>query len=635
MAKPWEKYQKPWEKYQSPEPVSWVSDVGSALHRGTVELFERLAGEGMGSTLFAATASEPVAKAIEHNDPITYSWLTGGHAQSDSMPAPQTLPGKIAEFVPTVAASIPGWEVGAEEFAGLLGERAVPWLAKQAVKGVGGTLGSDLTTGETPTLGNVGAGTAANVVAESLFHIPAALVGTVQRQARVDAELLAAADQVGIAPTLGMITGKSAYASAEAALSKLPGAGLINTARAQAVERAGSFWEGLKQAAGYAGDSNSLGMQLQDAVRKYLENFKAEASDMYDAATAKVGARTKMNTYNYSNLLHSISERYSRSSMRSTLDSPFVTKMAADAKAAAGGATHTGYKNILLEVGEARALLARIGEAMVKPDNAFKGIQDSDLARLASALRDDISDAFHANGSGAEWDAANAHYAAGRAIYEQAERAVAAKHTADNVYTALFGNVGNGFRPMGLDTIKAVKATVSPEMWQKVRAEVIHRMGEAPNGVATVGKDFNPAVFLSNFNKMTSQQLEAIFDAEQLGDLNVLARVSAMMKRTGLEANHSNTAHHLAQLGIAGSAAKELMNLRPLRALVTLVGAPAAAKLTSLVFVNPQVARSVAEIAAATEQTQAQRGIVKLMAILAANPDVMNELEQELESEQN
>ncbi|ASG63940.1 hypothetical protein CEW81_18300 [Kluyvera genomosp. 3] len=126
------------------------------------------------------------------------------------MPAPQTGWGKAAEIAPQIAASIPGWEFGAEaaipaaeRAAEVVGNKGLQWVIDKAIRGAGGTLGGDFTSGEDATPSSVGAGAAANVVMEGIFHTPQALRIMKTLLAKNGEAIQAAADHIGVNPSMG------------------------------------------------------------------------------------------------------------------------------------------------------------------------------------------------------------------------------------------------------------------------------------------------------------------------------------------------------------------------------------------------------------------------------------------------
>lgn len=609
MPKPWEKYQgKPWEKYQASEPESIWTD----FKRGAVELAENYVTAVSG---FAERLNNP-GEAILHPELVAAGHLDSIHPYSGQIAAPETITGTLVSMVPSMLAAMPSWEAGAGEAAGVLGAHT-PKVLEWAAKGLGGTLGSDLTSGELPSPESLAAGTGANIAMEGVFHIPQGLRLTKLLLARNGEAIQDAAAHIGVNPSMGVTTSRAWLRTLENVLSKVPGGGhILNMQNAKSLATMDSFIQGIKSKLGYKGDSSALGAEIRQAIAEAEKTFKEESSQAYDAIYAKVPPHTKLNTNALADLMGEFRARYS-GDLGEMLTSPIVKQLDALMKAGKSQ-TLAGRPKMALSITEARALLQRIRDAMESPDAPFKGMNDSDLARMADALSSDIEVAFLARGQGNAWREAQDGYASGRALLNQARATLGRAETGDAIYTRLFGAEHNAFSPKGVDTLAPLKAVMSPGEWEHVAAEIVHRLGlEGAGSAAAEGRQFNPATFLTNWNKLSPQVKDLMFNASHRYDLDALAKLSEGFKNLGRDANHSNTAHHMMVGGMLTHIFTE-----PVSGLATAAGVTGGSSLLAKLLINPKATRALVDLSYATTPQKAQQAIIKLVAIAAAHPEL-------------
>ena len=604
---------------KQPQETIWTD-----LKRGTEQLAENYITSMSG---LAERLNNP-GEVVLHPELSAAGHLDAIHPYSNQIVAPSSITGKVVQAIPSVVASIPGWEIGAERAAALIPEKApaaLSWLAK----GVGGTLAGDITSGEVPTVSDVAEGGAANVALETLFGMPGRLIGTAGRMAARDAEKLEAANHVGIEPTLGMITKNPFWATMESAITKMPGAGPLNTARAKAGEVMDSYWRQIRDGMGYQGSANMLGEDVVKSLDEFESDFKNEAEKLYDKVINKVGKYQRINTRKYTRAVEEMGGLNPQPGDRISVP-PIVLKHAKALEDMGKNPTNSGYNNVVMGITKARDVLKMLDDHIGTGENA-----DADAAaakRMAKALRSDIVNAVDALGAGEEWRAAADYYSANLKIIKQAKSAIGASAAADAVYTRLFGGTQNGFTKMGVDTAKRLKATM-PELWPRIQAEVVHRMGLANAGGEGLGREFSPANFVTNFKKLTAEEREELFGLGHMESLEQLAKASEMTKEALRHANGSNTAHHMILFEWLNSSANELLHGRPVRAAVNLAGLPLVGRAASLVFSNPAAARAVADASKAATEEGARNRLKQAAIIIATRPEVMNGVYHELQDE--
>lgn len=598
---------------------------------GAGELADSLLHEGV---VASPATSELMARSEAagiHPQGATADALRGKNALAALTPEPTGVMGTLVSMVPSMALAVPGWEAGADALA----ESALPkaidtltarspalqWVTQKLTQGAAGTLGSDITTGENPD--NALAGGAGNVLAETLFHTPKALVFMKGLLAKNDADILAAADHIGVTPTVGMVTGRKWLTTLENTLSKVPGAGNLGEAYAKTHAGMSAFVDQLKTALGHNPDSSETGRDILEAVKAYTEKFKTDANEAYDYAFQKLPQHTKFNANKLADTIGEMKARYTHESLSNLMDSPVVKEIYNIVQQMPGGVTQGGRKKAIFSITEGRALLQRINEAIGSGmDSAFKNMSESDLSRLADALSEDISRTFEAHGHGKMWQQIQSRYAAGRAIIDEAQKVLGNARWGDEVYSKLFGNQAGAFKPIGADSIIALKAAMPLGDVNKLAGEIVHRMGlESAGNAGAGGREFNAATFLTNWNKLSPEAKAALFTETHLNDLDQLAKLSEGIKRLGKDANHSNTAHHMAMWSlITGSA-----GAAPATHGLSLLAIPATfagGKLSSLLFTNPQAARLLVELSQAGEVNEVKRLMVKILALASTNPQL-------------
>ncbi|MDL4446329.1 hypothetical protein [Klebsiella michiganensis] len=648
MAGPWEKYQSgPWEKYQqptiTPQPGAW-EDMWAGIKRGAAELADNWIHEGMLANPAAAELmAESDQAGIRANGAISES-LHGGAGIASLADEPVTGWGKGAKWVPEVAAAIPGWEMTADtvlpQTLGKMAERATGqrlagWVVDKAQRGILGGLGSDMTTGQAPSLGGSAGDAAANVFTEALFHVPLGLRYARELIGQGESAVADAAAHMGVTPTAGTLSSKKTLQTLENMLQHIPGAaGLIDAARRGEWEGLSRFVGEVKGDLGYQEGTGQLGDDIKQAIDQHIKDFKAENEKLYDNVFSKLHVKDKIKTANFGDALQSISTRYAEEpEMASVLGNKFVDQLAelySGAKAKADDPEMQGILYSLtgrMQNGEmstqvARALRQRISAAIGAPDAAFKGVEDADLSRLYGALSVDLDAHMVSLGGDVAdaWRAANDHYAEGRALIDQALQSVNATKTGDAVYQQLFGNPSGALNLASTQKLQALFTALPEAERNRIAAEVVHRAGLEGAGAAGVaGRQFNPASFLTSWNKLAPEAKTLLFDAGHAKDLDAIATYSAALKDLAKTANHSNTANHMMMYAFWSGA------MNPIRWPIMALTA-AGGNLTAKLLTNPRFARWLVDASLAESGSAVREKAAALVAMYVNHPDMRSDI---------
>lgn len=606
------------DRYVKQQPQAQEADWWTGLKKGAVEEGEKLIAASSG---FASAMLNPGGVIL---NPHAAQHLPEMHPYSDEMKSPETLWGKVAEVAPGIATAIPGWEVGAGAVADTALINNAPKVLQWATKGLAGTLGSDITSGEEITPGNLTAGTVGNVVAETLLHTPKGLRLISAMIQKNDSDILDAAAHIGVEPTVAMTTARKWVQSLEHAVGGLPGGGIIGAARAKVGKGLDSFFEQVKSSLGHVSDTNELGGKIRQAIADYEAGAKDESEKAYDAVMKNLGRATMTNTRRFTRKVQELVGVNRNPGIEKISTSP-VARAYNNALELAGIVPQSsGYGNVVMNIQEARDVLKILDDYIGTGSSAAK--DTADVKQMAKALREDIAGTFNAHQLGDQWRAVNDRYAEQVAILEQAKGVFRGASGPDQYYTRLFGAPDKAFKPMGKDTITALKSVMPDDVMNSIRAEVVHRMGlESAAAAATEGRVFSPSNYLTNWNRLDQPAKDELFNLAQQYDQEALAKVSEGAKRLDKAANHSNTAH-IAKISAMVSA----LFTHPIAGLAGLAATSAGARAVGMLLTHPEAAQLLSSAAAAPLRERVSSTVPKMVAIIMADPQLRQEFSEAL-----
>lgn len=606
------------DRYVKQQPQEQEADWWTGIKKGAVEEGEKLIAASSG---FASAMLNPGGVIL---NPHAAQHLPEMHPYSDEMKSPETLLGKVAEVTPGIATAIPGWEVGAGAVADTALINNAPKVLQWATKGLAGTLGSDITSGEEITPGNLTAGTVWNVAAETLLHTPKGLRLISAMIQKNDSDILDAAAHIGVEPTVAMTTARKWVQSLEHAVGGLPGGGIIGTARAKVGKGLDSFFEQVKTSLGHVSDTNELGGKIRQAIADYEAEAKDESEKAYDAVMKNLGRATMTNTRRFTRKVQELVGVNRNPGIEKISTSP-VARAYNNALELAGIVPQSsGYGNVVMNIQEARDVLKILDDYIGTGSSAAK--DTADVKQMAKALREDIAGTFNAHQLGDQWRAVNDRYAEQVAILEQAKGVFRGASGPDQYYTRLFGAPDKAFKPMGKDTITALKSVMPDDVMNSIRAEVVHRMGlESAAAAATEGRVFSPSNYLTNWNRLDQPAKDELFNLAQQYDQEALAKVSEGAKRLDKAANHSNTAH-IAKISAMVSA----LFTHPIAGLAGLAATSAGARAVGMLLTHPEAAQLLSSAAAAPLRERVSSTVPKMVAIIMADPQLRQEFSEAL-----
>lgn len=254
----------------------------------------------------------------------------------------------------------------------------------------------------------------------------------------------------------------------------------------------------------------------------------------------------------------------------------------------------------------ARRILFRDGDA------TLAGLQD--LARHYDGPAFDVAGAANSLGIGQHYqramqaaqEAEGTRAALARVIGRNGD--LSGEQVFDRIVGLADGRAGRG----GIETLRAAKAAVSPEAWDRVAGTLVSRMGQNPEGVGEAV--FSPARFLTAYQGLSTEGRHMLFGAQpQLRQaLDDIATVSGRFKQLDTLANPSGTARNLSGPALVGSAFVDP---------VTTIGGVLGGRLMSSVLAQPATAASAARLAKVYEATVAKptRGAASTLAVASRN----------------
>ena len=503
----------------------------------------RYAVEGVGNLL--GTVSDPIgqtADALIPREKTLSGIITGqndapryeqtGHAASRladwlGLPKPQ---GALEEGVGAASRAL----VGTGLTAGAGTAVSIPSLADQAgLQAASAMLGGGATEGARQGGLGEGAQMAAGIGASLLPGAGAGVAGATRALVRGGEagrqnilDNLAAFEAAGTTPTIGQATQSPAMRNIETMLSRSPGgnAPMVAKAKGQADEIGGKLQE-LANGLAPKTDPTIAGRAIERGITGaggFVERFKSKARDLYDQVDQFMPAETPV-------------------PMKAT--QTFLAKMASPTKgaeatsallsnpklAAIGEALTTDVQNGALPYQAVKQLRTRVGE-MVANAGLVSDVPRGELKQLYGALSQDIrAQTMQDPKAFAAANRAENFYRAGMDRLDKVESVVQRAGGPEKIFQAAM----SGSRE-GASTLHSVMQSLGTDESKMVTSAVIRRLGRAnPSAQNDVGDAFSTETFLSNWNGMSPQAKQVLFN--RMGpsfrnDMDQIAKVASNLR---------------------------------------------------------------------------------------------------------
>lgn len=616
---------KPEEAIQQRGPLDELGRqlglTGRYAIEGAGNLYGMLA-DPIGQTLDAATARKNVTSLVtgEESRPLAYEkagdsasrladWLglpkPEGSLENAVAGASKALVGTgltagLGSAAPALGAlaEAPAMQAASAALGG-----AAPEIAKDAGAGEGGQIASGVIASLLPGAGAAGA--------SGLRYL--ARGGEEGRQRMLQA--IADFSGIGSTPTVAQAAQTPYMRTMEALLSKAPGGHGPMVAKAE--EQAGSMSERL----GALADSLAPGTNPTKAGRAieqgitgkggFVDRFKGKARELYDALDQHMPGDTAVPMRATDSLLTRMAQ--------STRGAEATSALLANPKLGAiREALASDMQGGALPYQAVKQLRTRVGE-MIADAGLVSDVPRGELKQLYGALSQDIrNQAAKDPKAFAAANRAENYYRAGMDRLDRVESVVAKSGGPEKIFQAAMSGTREG-----ATTLRAVMQSLGTDESKMVSSAVIRRLGRAnPSAQNDVGDAFSTETFLSNWNGMSSEAKQTLFN--RMGpsfrnDMDRIAKVAANLREGNqVFRNPSGTAAALGNQATAASVIIPALMGHPGTALAV-GGAVGAANIGAKAMTSPTVVKWLAQ------QTTKPAGLLPAQIAVLANAGKVND----------
>lgn len=342
-----------------------------------------------------------------------------------------------------------------------------------------------------------------------------------------------AADRIGVVPSLGA-TGKTGGMLA-AGLEKVPFAGSV-----------------------IARDAARFVSDVETATTAAVGRIGAPQGAAAAGATLQAGLRDAVARFNARS-----AELFGKVDQRIPRDARFPISQAQDAVAAAKAAFEGNpelarklglneWDSVMAEAGRSglsweamKRFRSDVGRAIGSNRGALGDEETGRLKQLYGALTADMEAAARQVGGGAfgAWKAASNHYRTGAQRIERSLDATINAENPERAWEAFRALTQEGRSSADIHRMREIKAALKPGEWGTVSASIVDRLGRARAGAQGAdGDTFSPAVFLTEWNRLTPEAKSLLLPEDVRAELMDIARVAERVKAANAERNFSNTA---------------------------------------------------------------------------------------------
>lgn len=190
-----------------------------------------------------------------------------------------------------------------------------------------------------------------------------------------------------------------------------------------------------------------------------------------------------------------------------------------------------------------KKLRTLVGEEVSNPSLA-SDVKSSAWKKLYAGITDDLKGAAQQAGPEAEraWNRANNFFRAGNGRIESLDRVVEKAGGPEAVFNAATSGSKDG-----AFTIRQVMQSLEPDQQAMLSSTVLRRLGSATPGTATEAGEFSINSFLTNWNKLSPDAKNALFDRYGKtfrNDVDAISRTAGNFRQAGRNgANPSGTSH--------------------------------------------------------------------------------------------
>lgn len=353
------------------------------------------------------------------------------------------------------------------------------------------------------------------------------------------------------------------------------------------------------------------GAVIQEGAANYIDRFKSTSGKLYNRVDKYIQSDSIVSTPNTISTLNEVIASAPTPKLQARQSQNQAVKLLKDLidDSENGGLPYKALKQYRTLIGQELSTPHLIG-----------GTDIAVYKKAYAALSQDMEAAAKAQGSQAynAFKKANDFYNKGVTNIEKNLEATILKNTPEEAYkAAISGTKEGGTR------ISSIMRSLNPQQKEIVSGTVLKQMGLAKPGAQDAsGEMFSAGTFLTNWNKLSPEAKQAIFNNKKTSDsLNKIARLSNYIKEVDRFGNPSGTAQ---QLGFSGV----LLGL--LTAPVTTTSGVVGANATARLMTNQKFINWLANAAESKTPQVANKQISRLSSIARENPNIAQDIAQYL-----
>ena len=342
------------------------------------------------------------------------------------------------------------------------------------------------------------------------------------------------AQDLGITPTLSMNNRTAGVL--ETTLANAPfSAGSINRAQDRTVSQMGDAFTQASERLGTPTTREGAGEALKSGAESFVNKFEEKSSKLYNQLDSEIGFNSFVTAPRSIAVLEEITKNASKyPEIDKFLKKPIFAKILRDLEVD-GSLNALPYEAL-------KDLRSTIGKSIGSFSGVMSDLDQGQLKKLYGALSQDLELAARSAGPKAlnAYTRANNYYRAGQSRIENALKNVLKADTEKKAYNDIVAMTLEASPKGSTKKLLQLKKSLPQDQWSTVSATIIRKLGETPpqrSGApdATDFAEFNPANFLTNWNKMDNSAKTVLLSgnapASVKTELDKLAQVVEKFKQ--------------------------------------------------------------------------------------------------------
>lgn len=342
------------------------------------------------------------------------------------------------------------------------------------------------------------------------------------------------AQDLGITPTLSMNNRTAGVL--ETTLANAPfSAGSINRAQDRTVSQMSDAFTQASERLGTPTTREGAGEALKSGAESFVNKFEEKSSKLYNQLDSEIGFNSFVTAPRSIAVLEEITKNASKyPEIDKFLKKPIFAKILRDLEVD-GSLNALPYEAL-------KDLRSTIGKSIGSFSGVMSDLDQGQLKKLYGALSQDLELAARSAGPKAlnAYTRANNYYRAGQSRIENALKNVLKADTEKKAYNDIVAMTLEASPKGSTKKLLQLKKSLPQDQWSTVSATIIRKLGETPpqrSGApdATDFAEFNPANFLTNWNKMDNSAKTVLLSgnapASVKTELDKLAQVVEKFKQ--------------------------------------------------------------------------------------------------------